>query len=88
MRSAKYDLKTGPQRSYKNKGLFKSPFYIFGLDRKHLSNLLLDLMRSLKRRYICILSAITCNKTRGRRSYKKMRVISKVSITGNALFFC
>ena len=30
---------------------------------------------------------VTCNKTRGYHSYKKMRVISKVSITGITLFF-
>ena len=29
---------------------------------------------------------VTCNKTRGYHSYKKMRVISKVSITGITLF--
>ena len=29
---------------------------------------------------------VKCNKTRGRRLYKQLRVISKVSITGNTLF--
>ena len=29
---------------------------------------------------------VTCNKTRSYHSYKKMRVISKVSITGITLF--